>query len=509
MASVESSPADSSMIKDADVTVSKWTGLQGRENTVESSEDVEAGQSGKSSGVLNVIISGLALFSDGYNAQIIGYMEPLFSVLFVPPPYKPYKDGMSSTIKGRLSNSFLIGEIFGMLFFGVLIDRVGRRTGVVAATAFLVLGIALAAAAHGKSELGMFWMMIVARGVAGFGAGGEYPVCATSATEAADETTKLRKNRGFLVASTTDFAVDLGFISAGIVALIVLACYGQETRAGVWRISFGIGFVLPLVICFFRIRMINSTQYQKHSIKSRYPYGLILKRYWKPMLGTSLAWFCYDFVTYPFGIFSSTIIQQLMTDNTTVQNIGYGTVINCFYLPGCLLGGYLMDKIGRKQNMTLGFMIWAIWGFILGGALHPIQSVFPLFVVMYGIFMALGEMGPGVSTFLCAAESFPTPLRGHFLGFAAAVGKAGASIGTEVFTPILNSFDTTAKGQQAVFLIASAFTVVGGLIAWFLIPDMSRELEDEDARFKAYLEENGYDVSHYGEALQVDRKSGH
>lgn len=70
MASVESSPADSSMIKDADVTVSNWTGLQGRENTIESCEDVEAGQSNKRSGVLNVIISGLALFSDGYNAQI-------------------------------------------------------------------------------------------------------------------------------------------------------------------------------------------------------------------------------------------------------------------------------------------------------------------------------------------------------------------------------------------------------------------------------------------------------
>jgi MFS family permease len=55
----------------------------------------------------------------------------------------------------------------------------------------------------------MFWMMIVARGIAGFGAGGEYPVCATSATEAADETLQLRKRRGFLVAVTTDFAVDL------------------------------------------------------------------------------------------------------------------------------------------------------------------------------------------------------------------------------------------------------------------------------------------------------------
>jgi MFS family permease len=64
-----------------------------------------------------------------------------------------YKDGISSMIKTRLSNSYLIGEIFGMLFFGVLIDRVGRTTGVVAATVLLVLGIVLATAAHGTSEL--------------------------------------------------------------------------------------------------------------------------------------------------------------------------------------------------------------------------------------------------------------------------------------------------------------------------------------------------------------------
>jgi MFS family permease len=47
---------------------------------------------------------------------------------------------MSSTIKTRLSNSYLIGEIFGMLFFGVIIDRMGRRTGIVFATLFVILG---------------------------------------------------------------------------------------------------------------------------------------------------------------------------------------------------------------------------------------------------------------------------------------------------------------------------------------------------------------------------------
>jgi hypothetical protein len=61
-----------------------------------------------------------------------------------------------------------------------------------------------------------------------------------------------------------------------------------------------------------------------------------------------------------------------------------------------------MDRIGRKQTMCLGFACWAVLGFILGGALNQIQSVFALFVVLYGIFNSFGEMGPGVSI-----SSFP------------------------------------------------------------------------------------------------------
>ncbi|KAK5688638.1 hypothetical protein LTS10_000616 [Elasticomyces elasticus] len=472
------------------------------------------------------MVSGLALFSDGYNAQIIGYMNPLFSEL--------YKDaGFGSTIKTRLSNSYLIGEIFGMLFFGFLIDRIGRRTGIVFATLFLVLGVIIATAAHGTTPLGMFWMMIIGRGIAGFGAGGEYPTCATGSSEAADENEHVRRRRGILVAMATDFSIDLGFVVAGVVALIVLAAYNERTSDGVWRVCFGLGFVLPVALFFFRIRMIESTQFRKHAMKQSIPYMLVLRRYWRPMLGTSLAWFMYDFVTYPFGIFSSSIISSLNPNDTLVQNIGYGTVVNLFYLPGCVVGGFLMDWIGRKQTMTLGFVCWSIMGFIIGGALGPIQSITPLFLILYGIvlpparrrllpflrlqgtyklsltfsqFNAFGEMGPGVATFLCGSESFPTPLRGHFLGLAAAFGKAGAAIGTQVFTPIQNSFHSTEQGVQGVFLIGAAFAATGGLIAWFLIPDRERDLESEDARFRAYLEANGYSGL-FGESLEKDLKT--
>lgn len=46
--------------------------------------------------------------------------------------------------------------------------------------------------------------------------------------------------------------------------------------------------------------------------------------------------------------------------------------------------------------MTLGFVLWAILGYIIGGAFEKILPIFPLFVVLYGIFNTLGEMGPGV-----------------------------------------------------------------------------------------------------------------
>ncbi|KAL7892111.1 major facilitator superfamily domain-containing protein [Trichoderma sp. SZMC 28014] len=268
------------------------------------------------SSIFMVLVGGLALFSDGYNAQVIGYRNPLFAEL--------YPEAFTSTIKTRLSNAFLIGEVFGMLFFGWGIDRLGRRTGIVFVTLFLILGIVLATAAHGNTEIGLFWMMIIGRGVAGFGAGGS--------AEASDETAFVRRRRGMLVAVATDFAIDLGFVMAGVIVLIVLAAYHQRINDGVWRVSFGLGFILPVGLLFFRLRLINSTQYRKHAMKTNIPYWLVIKRYWKPMLGTSLAWFMYDFVTYPFGIFGSTIIGTLNPNNILVQKLAtalFSTAFTC------------------------------------------------------------------------------------------------------------------------------------------------------------------------------------
>jgi hypothetical protein len=65
--------------------------------------------------------------------------------------------------------------------------------------------------------------------------------------------------------------------------------------------------------------------------------------------------------------------------------------------------------------------------------------------------------------------------------------KAGAAIGTQVFTAIVSSWVDEAKADQAAFLIGSSFASVRALIAWFSLPDMSTRLEDEEDAWKEYL----------------------
>ncbi|KZF21236.1 MFS general substrate transporter [Xylona heveae TC161] len=437
-----------------------------------------------------VLVQGFALFSDGYNVQIIGYMQSVMAVL--------YPKVLTASIKTRLSNSILIGEVVGMILFGLCIDRFGRKIGVIATTCFLVFGIVLATASHGTSLTGMFWMMIVSRGIAGVGAGGEYAVCTAQALESADGSTATQKKRGLLVAISTNFSIILGFVASSIVSIIVIAAYHGKANEGIWRICFGIGIILPLGIFLFRISMIDSRQYERHAIQHKLPYKLALKMYWRPLLGCCSAWFLYDFVVYPFNLLAPTLVKGFSKKQTLLQSVGWSALINSFALPGALFGGWLMDIIGRRQTYALGWAIVSILGFIIGGAMVQLQHVFPLFVVLYGLFQTFLSVGPGDCNFLVSSESFPTPLRGHFLGFAAAVGKAGAAIGTTVLSSALSSYDDPVKGRQVIFLIGSAISVVGTLIVWFLIPNHPKELEDQDTRFRAYLEENGYDVSQIG-----------
>jgi hypothetical protein len=75
--------------------------------------------------------------------------------------------------------------------------------------------------------------------------------------------------------------------------------FGDNHLRAVWRLSLGLGVIPAAAVFIWRLRMEEPTRFKKDSMKFvRIPYGLVIKRYWRGLLGVSLSWFIYDFITY-------------------------------------------------------------------------------------------------------------------------------------------------------------------------------------------------------------------
>ena len=91
-------------------------------------------------------------------------------------------------MKTRISNSLLIGAILGIVVLGYSSDMFSRRAGLLFTSSLVVIGTlmsTLALQVHPSSN--MLWYFVVARGIAGFGVGGEYPPSAATGIEESDE----------------------------------------------------------------------------------------------------------------------------------------------------------------------------------------------------------------------------------------------------------------------------------------------------------------------------------
>jgi len=248
--------------------------------------------------------------------------------------------------------------------------------------------------------------------------------------------------------------------------------------------------------------MLNSKLYRRGAIKKHVPYKLVLRYYWKSLIGTCGAWFLYDFVTFPNGVFSGTIISSVVHSKgaDVVKNTAeWQLLLGAIALPGVIVGAYLCDRLGRKNTMMLGFSGYLVFGLIIGCSYDKITKIIPLFVVFYGLMQSVGNMGPGDMLGLLSSETFATSVRGTCYGLSAALGKTGAAVGTQAFTPIQNHL-----GKRWTFIIAAICGVVGILVTFFFVEDVTNEnLAIRDANFRTYLVANGWD----GEMGEGDLKA--
>ncbi|KAJ7343107.1 MFS general substrate transporter [Mycena albidolilacea] len=438
------------------------------------------------SSAFTIACSGFALISDGLQNNIMSLTNVVFGQIFGSAAY-------TSFWSTQLSNSLTVGTILGQLAIGYLCDVKGRKWGIVLSTVLIVLGIVLCTAAHGAngSFHGFLWMFTIARGITGLGVGGEYPSCSTSAAEAANE--RMPKQRGPVFILVTNVVLSSGGPIACILYLIVFQAAGGLTANlnTVWRTVFGISAVPPLIVFYFRLKMLNSVLYRKGAIQKNIPYMLTLRYYWKSLIGTAGAWFLYDFIIFPNNVFSGVIISSIVKakgHELLRKTAEYQMLLGVIALPGCFVGAALVNRLGRRNTMILGFSGYLIFGLAVGLAYNKVIKNVAGFVVLYGLMNSFANAGPGDMLGLTSSESYATAVRGTCYGFSAAVGKTGAVLGTQAFTPIRNNL-----GARWTFIVAAICGLAGMLVTvLFIRNDLGGDLSDEDARFAAFLEANGW-----------------
>lgn len=445
-----------------------------------------------------IFACGASLFSDGYVNALSGTVTTITTGYI-------YKNTTAdiADFKTLFPSMAFVGTVVGMLLFGFVADFVGRRWGMLICSGILILFSILAAGAWGAggSTGGLFAALIAYRFLIGIGIGGEYPCGSVAAAENTEQKNIKKTQQQGLFVLATNSCIDVGFVVAAFVPLVLLWIFGMNHLEWVWRLTVGFGAIPPLSLLFFRARMQEPESFKKGAIKRKLPWLLILKKYWVRLAAVSIVWFIYDFVAYPAGIYGSYFTDQLFPDASLYTSLAFNIAINAFYLPGTFIGAIVVDRLGPKNTIMIFLALQAIFGFALSGAFGYFRNHTAGLIIMYGIFVACGEAGPGNNLGLLASKAVaPSAVRGRFYAIAAAVGKIGAFVGTYIYTPLQDRYPENSDLHfSAPFYVGSGLAVLGVILIFFFVPPVVTDgIEKMDEEFFAYLAENGYDMTNIG-----------
>ena len=206
----------------------------------------------------------------------------------------------------------------------------------------------------------------------------------------------------------------------------------------------------------------------------------ILKFYAPRLIGTGGAWFVWDIAFYGLKLFSGPIFAQINPEGDLVTNNGYLLINNLCALVGYYAAAYVIDKpsIGRKRLQFVSFIICAVL-FIITGAIFNTASA-QLLLFLYFISSFFGQLGPNVTTYVMAAETYPTELRATCHGISAFLGKAGALTATISFSHMTS---------PQIFYVCGGAGIIGAFFTLFFSVDLTHvSLAEHDVQLELFLE---------------------
>ncbi|KAL6945512.1 hypothetical protein ACO0QE_002972 [Hanseniaspora vineae] len=467
--------------------------------------------------VWNMFIAAGNLFSDGYANYTTSILTLGLSTIYG-------KEYTNSTVIGNVSSIVFAGTILGMILGGIWADNWGRKSGLLISNALMIVCILLCAGAWGAHtslnpprEGGLFNAIIVYRFFLGVGIGAEYPLGSSLSADVSQHMQKSQRSKWFCWFTNT--AIAFGFIMSSFITYIVAVICGKNHINTIWRVAVGIGAIFPITFFVLRLFMKESDTFKKNRFTKKVPYLLIYRYYWFRILVVSICWFIYDISAYGFGSFSSIILKNVEGGSPSViQTLGWNCLFETFNIPGAIIGAFFTAAYGPRLTGGVGVIVQSIIGFAMAGAFETLRKHIAGFTVMFGIFNTIGNLGLGNQTLLLATLSFPPECRASAYFICSVIGKVGAYASGWIFPKLIIAAGgySTSSGLAAPYWLACSLGCFAGfLILVFLHPMDAKSQDEEQMKFRFYLEQQGFDLSTLGvhveesevESVQTENKS--
>jgi MFS family permease len=400
----------------------------------------------------------------------------------------------------------------------LILCSIGRRWGLIQDAAIMFIGLLMLVASWGTTLNGWVICYCWALFFYGIGVGGEYPMTATAAMENATGSGRIstrddRLHRGRKVTMAFLMQGWGQFFNQVILIVLLLVFhhgsgnppYSQLAAQWTFRISFALPAVGTLWLVYYRYykmplaskaldaakKKSSVTGYDLQSLK------LTCNHFGGRLIATAGAWYCNDVFFYGNKLFQSQFIAVLSPGSHSIMTGWLWNLVNVgVSLCGYYLASFLIDIkfVGRKRMQQLGFLMDFILFVVPAFHYHYYaleKSHIKAFQAMYFLSSFFNQFGPNSTTFLVAAEVFPTPVRASAHGFSAAVGKLGA-----LTAAVLYNYITT----QQKFYVVPWFGLAGMLLTWLFLPDTTGlDLKEQERRF-AYIR-TGRESEYHGIAV--------
>ncbi|MFF1832007.1 MFS transporter [Paenarthrobacter sp. NPDC058040] len=403
-----------------------------------------------------VLVGGM--FLDGY---ILGIVGPVTATM-------TQDLNLSPLWLGLVAAAALMGIFIGSPIGGWATDKFGRRTMFMIDMALFVVASALQFFVDTAEHLFLIRLLM------GMAIGIEYAVGFPLMAEFSPI-----RLRGRLMALIM-VAWYVGFMVAFIVGNVLVTTTDMN-----WRLILGTSTFIAVALFIARIGMPESPHWlsnqgrteEAQAIAHRYMENahemedirpeetrkgsfktLFSRQYWRATLFTSGFWFCA--VTPYFAI--ATFADSVLADFGLAGGVAGGIGLSMLAVAGVVLSLLLIDKAGRRvltvpPQWICGAILAAI-GLWVDAPPVVVLALFLAFSFFTTIYGTMTNIYPG--------EIFPTEIRGIGTGFAAAISRIGAALGTFLLPWSMANLGTTVS-----MLIAAAIAFAGAALSQWLAPE--------------------------------------